>query len=247
MRWVPFLLCAVLLGPPIVQAAHVHDHRYMVVGRVLDGQGLPAGNISVRAELVGTEGFVPAQAVSTKCTGDFLFVFRVDGLDGVEARVSVLSEERSQPVDPIVRRSFFKLVAPSAESSPGCSQARADFPDQQVVTGRLIGPGGQPLSGQTVEVTLPLDDGGELEGNGTTNAAGDFAVFFQSPKLTMAETAQVSAAGDTWTQALDDEHRITVADHVQEPTQSSSRWVLAGALVLLALGGVTFLIWQRNR
>lgn len=247
MRWVPVLLSVALLAPPLVQAAHVHDHRYMVVGRVLDDEGLPAGQLSVRAELTGTGGFVPAQATRTNCFGDFQAVFRAEIVEDAEVRVEVLGEKTVEEADPVLRRTFLKLTAPTAESPPACQDERANFTSQQVVTGRLIGAGGQPLSGQTVDVVLPLEEGGMLKGNGTTNAAGDFAVFFQSAQLAAADTAEVSAAGDTWSQPLDEDHRITVADHVQEAVESSSRWVLAGILVLLALGGVVFLIWQRQR
>lgn len=246
VRWVPVLLCVVLLAPPIVQAAHVHDHRYMVTGRVLDDEGLPAGQVSVRAELTGTESFVPAQATRTNCMGDFQAVFRAQAVDGAEVRVEVLGRTATQDADPILRRTFVKLEAPSAQSPPACQDERANFTSQHVVTGRLIGPGGQPLAGQAVDVVLPIEEGSSLEANGTTNAAGDFAVFFQNPRLTQADTVEITAAGDTWIQTLDKEHRITVADHVQEATESSSRWVLAGVLVLLALGGVAFLIWQRQ-
>lgn len=237
----------VLLAPPIVQAAHVHDHRYMVTGRVLDDEGLPAGQVSVRAELIGTESFVSAQATRTNCMGDFQTVFRAEGVDDAEVRVEVLGQTTTEDADPVLRRTFLKLDAPAAQSAPACQDERANFTDQQVVTGRLIDPGGQPLAGQAVDVVLPLEEGAALEANGTTNAAGDFAVFFQNPRLAQADTAEVTAAGDTWSQRLDEQHRITVADHIQEATESSSRWVLAGVLVFLALGGVAFLIWQRQR
>lgn len=247
MRWASVVLCLLLLSPSLVQAAHEHDHRYMVVGRVLDQEGLPAGQVSVRAQLTGTGDFIPAQATRTTCMGDFQAVFRAVDVQGAEVRVEVLDQQETQEADPIVRRSFFKLTAPSAQSASECQAQRENFTLHQIVTGRVLGPGGQPLAGQPVTVTLPLEGGGSLEGNGTTNAAGDFAVFFQSAQLERAGTAEVTAAGDTWTQPLDREHRITVADHRQEADPSSTRWVLAGALVLLALGGVVFVIWHRQR
>ncbi len=247
MRWLPVLLGVVLLAPPIVQAAHVHDHRYMVTGRVLDDEGLPAGQVSVRAELTGTESFVPAQATRTNCMGDFQTVFRAEGVDDAEVRVEVLGQTTVEDADPLLRRTFLKLEAPSAQSPQACQDQRANFTSQQVVTGRLIGPSGQPLAGQAVDVILPVEEGPPMEGDGTTNAAGDFAIFFQNPRLAQAGTAEITAAGDTWSQTLDERHRITVADHIQEATESSSRWVLAGVLVFLALGGVVFLIWQRQR
>ncbi|MDX1610759.1 MAG: hypothetical protein R3185_00220 [Candidatus Thermoplasmatota archaeon] len=234
MRWALLAVMLLLLAPSLAQAAHTHDHRYMVAGRVLDDEGLPAGQVGLRVELVGAEGFVPAEAPRTNCQGDFLAVFDLDQVPAdAEARVTVQGETFSKVLDPTVRRSFFKINASSVEVDPSCDPFRARFGSQHVVTLRLLDPAGQPLEGAPVEMRLELASGQPLTGNATTNAAGDVAVGFQSERLNQGGKAVISARGDVWEAPLDTTFHITVADHVaSRDVPSPSPALLVGLLGL---------------
>lgn len=232
---------------PLVDAAHVHDHRYMVVGRVLDGQRLPAGFVSVRGELLDAPSFVPAQVAQTNCLGDFVLVYSASDLADASLRLTVNDRSSEHALDLGLRRTVAKLDVPGTFAPRECVGQRANFTQRHVVTGRLIGDGGQPRVSAEVSVTLALAGGPPLEASGATNEAGDFAIGFQSGRLGAGGTAVVTDGRSTWQEPLDTTYHMTVADHVDGDAPSLVWPILAGALALLAAGGLLYLYFvQRN-
>lgn len=237
-------ILAVALLVPVALATHEHEHRYMVMGRVLDSEGLPAALVPVSAELEGTEAFVASRADRTNCLGDFLLAFPIAKLGQASVRVTVGATEVTEPVDPLMRRTFLKLSVPGNFTAPVCEEERRNFTQRQTVTGRLL-KGGAPRAGQEVLVILELADGGELVANGTTSEAGDFAVVFRSPRLGQGDRAAVTDGGETWSTPTDPVYGISLADNVQAGG-SNPVWMVAGVFALLAAGAAAWLVFQRR-
>ena len=248
MRLVAALCVAVLLAVPFAsaQSTQNYDERYMVVGRVLDSAGLPANRLSVRVELVETPAPVASQALPTNCEGDFVVVFPVRELGAGQARVTIGANSTMHALDPVTRRTHVKLEADGVFAAPDCQASREQFEDRHVVTGRLVEPNGRPIGRADVTVTVRFAIGGDQVRSAPTNAAGDFAILFQSGRFDQAaepDSAVMVWDGRTWTVELDGRFGVTVADRVVDLGSFPLIAVLAGTMVLAA-AGVLMWMWK---
>lgn len=217
-------LLVLLALAPLAQADHVYSHRYVVLGRVVDADGLPVENATVRVEVSGLQvesACAPFHATDTEAIpgrmrnvtdrhGEFWFCLHTHTIPaGASFRVTAAGTSVNTTADPHLRQSFVVVRLP--EPSPQANATTAA--ESYTLLGRVWRPGATTLEGIPVHgvvvpgaalnITVLPDEGDRLRANATTNAYGDWAIRVPTAARLTSGRIVVEAFGEATESPID--------------------------------------------
>lgn len=243
----PAILALVLLASaaPLASADHVYSHRYLVLGRVVDAQGLPVENATVTVTPVGfesegtcvnqpgteTDAFGPMRSRSvTNSFGEFVFCLHAHTLPatGASLRVQALNETVVTPIDREFRMSFVLVHLPESSPQANATAAASAYTVQgrvwthQNATMEQIQVYGLTLGGLRVNVTVRSANSSETFNASTrTNAYGDFAVRLPTTARLTGGAVVVETFGQTREESVDPSGTTHVRFVFERPTPTT--------------------------
>ncbi|MHB8605470.1 MAG: hypothetical protein ACYDCK_09460, partial [Thermoplasmatota archaeon] len=217
------MVCALAIAPLLLAASpEPYSHRYLVLGRVVDGAGRPVNGTLVRA---GTSGFYPTGKCDANATtgltdafGDFAYCLEAGAVPaGSSVSVNVLGATVSRAADADLRESTFFLTTRGANGTAPANFSASYEVDGMVWRATRDGDlGGVPvhgiaLAGVIVFVNATVN-GKIIALTATSDAFGEFRVSFASDARIAGGSVATSALGTTDRQSLDATFHRTRAD-----------------------------------
>lgn len=258
MRSRTTLLIAILLLVPAlsVVATHNFGHRLVVLGRLVDAEGLPVANEQVEVELEGLDLGTPEASAcrsnpcptQTGATGDFRVFWHAHGIgDGGTVRLTAAGQTFEKPFDSMLR--WTPIQGQLADDVDNHDQATVERWNRTYsVQGRVFQErGGVPDAETTwvdgnvraqvpVNITLTLPDGTVLNETVTTTNYGDFFARFEADRPFETAEIEIETEGQTVEPSFSSTHRATTtAVKIPPPPEEPFDWV--PVIVIVALVG----------